>query len=245
MPSTRNLMRKPAVRNALSWIAARYIRLVWITGRWEVRNSASVAGLIADGTPVIACFWHGRMLMMANMWPYDRPMAVLISRHRDGQFISRTLEWLRIGTISGSSSRGGGNALVAMVHALRDGTCIAITPDGPRGPRMRVAPGAAIAAKLSGAVLLPVSYSARWRIVSGSWDRMLVPLPFTRGIVAIGEPIRVLRDADDDETARIRQTLETELNALSDALDAELGVDRIAPEGEAEAGGLQPAEGLK
>ena len=229
MAAASRLMRRPAVSKALSWLAARYIRLVWITGRWRIENADIADRMIADGTPFIACFWHGRMLMIPNAWKYDSRMSILISHHRDGVFISRTLAHLGIGTIAGSSSRGGGGALVSMVRALKRGEYMGITPDGPRGPRMRAAPGAAAAARLSGAVLLPVSYSASCRRVLSSWDRFVVPFPFTRGIVRIGQPIEVARNADEDALERARHRLETELISLTDALDTELGVDRIAP----------------
>lgn len=245
MASLRKLVRNQAVRNALSWIAAGYIRLVWLTGRWRVVNGSVLADRVADGRPVIVCFWHGRMLMMPNVRPSGAPMTVLISHHRDGVFISRTLAHLGVDTIAGSTSRGGGNALIAMVHALRRGVYVAITPDGPRGPRMRVAPGAVTAAKLSGACLVPASYSARWRRVSGSWDRMLIPLPFTRGIVRFGTPIEVPRNADEAVSDRLRRKLETDLIELTDALDSEMGVTPIAPEAEAASQGLTAAGGAK
>lgn len=229
MAVARRFVRHPAVSAALSWLAARYIRLVWLTGRWRIENAATAEKLIADGRPFIACFWHGRMLMIPNAWKYDAPISILISHHRDGVFISRTLGHLGVGTIAGSSSRGGASALAGMVRALKRGEYMGITPDGPRGPRMRAAPGAAAAARLSGAVLLPVSYSASCRRVLSSWDRFVVPFPFTRGIVRIGQPIEVARDADEDALERARHRLETELISLTDALDTELGVDRIAP----------------
>lgn len=229
MAAASRLMRRPAVSKALSWFAARYIRLVWITGRWRIENADIADRMIADGTPFIACFWHGRMLMIPNAWKYDSRMSILISHHRDGVFISRTLAHLGIGTIAGSSSRGGGGALVGMVRALKRGEYMGITPDGPRGPRMRAAPGAVAAARLSGAVLLPVSYAATRRRVLNSWDRFVIPFPFSRGIVRLGKPIEVPRDADDARLESARQRLEHELIALTTALDAELGVEPVEP----------------
>lgn len=243
MAAARRLARNPAVSAILSWLAARYIRLVWATGRWQVENKQIADRLIADGRPFIACFWHGRMLMIPNAWKYDARMSILISQHRDGVFISRTLRHLGVGTVSGSSSRGGGNALVAMVRALKRGEYMGITPDGPRGPRMRAAPGAAAAARLSGAVLLPVSYSATRRMVLSSWDRFVVPFPFARGIVRIGEPIDVAQDADEAALERTRRQLEASLISLTDALDTDLGVDRIEPAAEAAVTGLTATGG--
>lgn len=229
MAAASRLMRQPAVSAALSWLAARYIRLVWVTGRWRIENAEIADKMVADGTPFIACFWHGRMLMIPNAWRYDARMSILISHHRDGVFISRTLSHLGIGTIAGSSSRGGGGALVSMVRALKRGEYLGITPDGPRGPRMRAAPGATAAARLSGAVLLPVSYSAARRRVLKSWDRFVVPLPFSRGIVRLGVPIEVSRDADEAGLEAARCKLENELIALTAALDTELGVEPVSP----------------
>lgn len=229
MAAASRLMRRPAVSAALSWLAARYIRLVWITGRWQVENTDIADRMIADGTPFIACFWHGRMLMIPNAWKYSARMSILISHHRDGIFISRTLAHLGIGTIAGSSSRGGAGALVSMVRALKRGEYMGITPDGPRGPRMRAAPGAATAARLSGAVLLPVSYSATRRRVLGSWDRFVVPLPFSRGIIRVGAPIEVPRETDDAGLEAVRQKLEVDLINLTMALDSELGVAPVEP----------------
>jgi lysophospholipid acyltransferase (LPLAT)-like uncharacterized protein len=229
MAAASRLMRRPAVSAALSWLAARYIRLVWITGRWQVENTDIADRMIADGTPFIACFWHGRMLMIPNAWKYSARMSILISHHRDGIFISRTLAHLGIGTIAGSSSRGGAGALVSMVRALKRGEYMGITPDGPRGPRMRATPGAATAARLSGAVLLPVSYSATRRWVLGSWDRFVVPLPFSRGIIRVGAPIEVPRETDESGLEAVRQKLEVDLINLTMALDSELGVAPVEP----------------
>lgn len=233
MAAASRLMRRPAVSAILSWFAAGYIRLVWITGRWRIENAEIADRMVADGTPFIACFWHGRMLMIPNAWRYDARMSILISHHRDGVFISRTLAHLGIGTIAGSSSRGGAGALAGMVRALKRGEYMGITPDGPRGPRMRAAAGAAAAARLSGATLLPVSYSAARRRVLNSWDRFVVPLPFSRGIVRIGTPIEVPRDADEKRLDVARRELEDALTALTMELDAELGVDPVDPAPEA------------
>ena len=114
-------------------------------------------------------------------------------------------------------------------------------------PKKPKAPGGtpAAAARLSGAVLLPVSYSATRRKVLSSWDRLIVPLPFTRGIVRVGQPIGVAPDADEAELERIRQHLEARMIALTDALDTELGVDRIEPAAELQPAGLPATGGTK
>ena len=230
MFSLRRLARKPKVTAALSWLAAKYIRLVWYTGSWKVDNQEIPSALVANKKPFIACFWHGRMLMIPNAWTYDVPISILISRHRDGVFISQTLRHLKVGTIAGSSSEGGRGALLSIVRALRRGEYIGITPDGPRGPRMRVAPGAISAAKLTGASLLPITFAASRSRVFSSWDRFMLPFPFGRGVVRIGNPIEVPRNANEKLAEQIRRELEHVLTDLTVTLDAEMGRDPVLPD---------------
>ncbi|PPR10080.1 MAG: hypothetical protein CFH41_02135 [Alphaproteobacteria bacterium MarineAlpha11_Bin1] len=230
MVSLRKITSRPIVTSVLSLLAASYLRIVWYTGRWTVENQHIASSMVAKGKPFIACFWHGRMLMIPNAWIYKAPVRILISQHRDGVFISRTLKHLGVGTISGSSSKGGGSALIGIVRALKRGEYIGITPDGPRGPRMRAAPGAISAAKLSGAALLPITFSASRCRIFFSWDRFVLPFPFTRGVVRIGHPIEVPRDADESLTEQTRQTLERVLIDLTMTLDSELGRYPVSPE---------------
>lgn len=108
----------------------------------------------------IVCFWHGRLLMM----PFAKKGGggkVLISRHRDGEFIARIVNYFGIGTVRGSYRKGSVSSLREILHDLKDNIDIAITPDGPKGPRFTVKKGIVELARLSGKALLPVSYGAR------------------------------------------------------------------------------------
>lgn len=224
----RRIARSEGVTGFLCWCAARYIRLVWLTGRWRIEANGDAARLMDEEAPLIACFWHGRMLVLPNLWRRRTARtSVLVSQHRDGIFLSRTVARLGIGTVAGSTSRGAAAALLGIVRALRRGESIGITPDGPRGPLMRAAPGAAIAAKMSGAPILPVTYGARSRIVASSWDRFVIPLPFTSGIIRMGDPIYVPGDAEDAALAAASRHLETVLIGMTEDVDRELGVDPV------------------
>jgi lysophospholipid acyltransferase (LPLAT)-like uncharacterized protein len=154
---------------------------------------------------------------------------MLISRHPDGQLIARTVAHFGIRTVAGSSSRGGGAALRLMVKALKAGDCVGITPDGPRGPRMRASEGAIHVARLSGAPLVPAAFGARARKVLGSWDRFVVAAPFAGGAFVWGEPIEVARDADDAAIERARRTLEDSLNAVTAEADRLCGQEPVEP----------------
>ena len=231
MSPIKRLFRSPGVRAALVGAAARYIRLVDATTRWTVVRPPPAAALEAAGQPYITCFWHGRLMMMGAAW--QRPPArfhMLISGHRDGQLISRTIGHLGFPTVAGSSQRGGALALRAIQRVLAAGDWVGITPDGPRGPRMRAKPGPIKAAQLAGVPILPVTYAVSCRRVIGSWDRFHLALPMARGVILWGEPIVVPRAADKGEQERLRRLLEQRLNELTAEADRRCGHAPIEPE---------------
>ncbi|MEO7963088.1 MAG: DUF374 domain-containing protein, partial [Gemmatimonadaceae bacterium] len=130
------------------------------------------------------------------------PISILVSTHADGEIIARILESLGFTTVRGSSSRGGARALLELVRVLREGHDVAVTPDGPRGPRRVFAPGAAVAAMRAGAPVIGIGARTEraWRL--RSWDRLMIPKPFARVTVRYTEALRVVgntpRDAERD-----------------------------------------------
>ena len=182
--------RRPPRVGATSALGALGIRALAATWRIEVVNRRPVDELRARGQPIVFCLWHGHMLPL--VWQHRGEGAyVLISTHRDGELIARIAERLGYRTVRGSTSRGGGRALLGLVRVLEAGSDIAVTPDGPRGPAERFAPGALLAAQRTGAhvVAVGVAASRAWRLKS--WDRFLVPKPFARVRVAYSDPARV------------------------------------------------------
>jgi len=160
------------------------------TWRYTVVNEVALNRLRADRRPFIFSLWHGHLLPL--LWHHRQSrVAILISEHRDGELIARTAQWLGYNLIRGSTTRGAERALLSLVRELKSGREIAITPDGPRGPARKFAPGALIAAHRSQAPILPVAAAAdrAWRL--GSWDRFLIPKPFARITVAYGEPAMI------------------------------------------------------
>lgn len=234
MARLKGLLRRPAAQAAICAVAAGYIRLVRATSRLQIVGAEYPQRLWDAGTPFILGFWHGRLLMMPYSWPRPLPMRVLISRHIDGRLISGTLRHFAIDNIAGSSNRGGAAALVAIVKSLkRERVSVAISPDGPRGPRMRVSLGIIQAARLSGAPILPCMYATSRRKVLNSWDRFILSLPFARSVFVWGEPMLIPRDADDSEIEALRAELEARMNAVADQADALCGAERIAPASQA------------
>jgi lysophospholipid acyltransferase (LPLAT)-like uncharacterized protein len=229
MIPVKRIGRLDGVRRALCWTIANYIRLVWATNRWTVEGRAHPDRLHALNRPYIGAFWHGRLLMMPFGWPRAMPLAMLISAHPDGRLIADAVRRLGIDIIPGSSNRGASEALRQMVRALRQGSCVAITPDGPDGPAMTASLGIIQVARITGAPIAPITYATSRRLLLASWDRFFLPLPFGRGIFSIGEPIEVPSDADAARQEALRALLETRLRAMTAEADRRMGHGVLAP----------------
>lgn len=211
------------------WLAALYIRLVYATSRWQTVGGEHPRRYWDAGEPFICCFWHGRLMMMHKIWPRGFPIHVLISQHRDGRLIARTIEHFGVSTIAGSTSRGASAAYRAILRALAAGESVCFTPDGPRGPRMRMSPGIIATASRTGRPILCGTYSTTRRRLLNSWDRFLVPLPFGRGVFVCSPPIFVPRDADAEALERARREAEDQLNAITREADRLCGWPEMTP----------------
>ncbi len=229
MRSIRPILQRPAVQALLCWLAAQYVRLVRATGRWRVVGEELPDRLLAEGTPFIIAFWHGRLLMMAYAWKRRDLVHVLISGHRDGRLIAGMMRHFGSKTVFGSTRRGGAAAFVSLVRLLRRGKVVGITPDGPRGPRMRASKGIVALARAGGAPILPVTFSASRLHLFASWDRFALPFPFSRGVFLWGAPIHVPSDASEAELESKRVELEQALNDLTRRADARMGRPAVEP----------------
>lgn len=187
--------------------------------KWDDR-----AGLAA-GTlpgPVIFCLWHNRLALSMCVWRNyvrrhspNNGLAALISASRDGALLAAVLERFGVQPVRGSSSRRGPQALLELTSWLERGYNLAITPDGPRGPRYDVQPGVAALGQVTGAPVIPVSYRASRKFTFRSWDRFQVPLPFSRCEIILGKPVYFPRAASDAERDVLRKQLEEALRAIT------------------------------
>ncbi len=175
--------------------------------------------------PVMFVFWHGQLLPLVH-YHRQEGIIVLVSEHDDGEYVTRVLARNGFGTVRGSSTRGGRKGLKGLVRAARSGHDVAVTPDGPVGPRGVFKPGALAAAQMAGLPVVPVRVraSSGWRF--RSWDGFLVPKPFSRIDIEYLEPRHVPRDAD-------RAALEALAAEIGAALDE--GADP-EPDAEPDAG---------
>jgi len=170
----------------------------------------------------IFAVWHNRLALSAQLYDHfvsrylpERRLAAMVSASRDGGLLARILELFEIEPVRGSSSRRGSQALREMVTWGERGYDLAITPDGPRGPCYIVQEGVISTAQLTGLPIVPVSYYLNWKFRLKSWDRFLVPLPFTRCEIRTGRPFYVARELSDAERETIRADLEKELRTIT------------------------------
>ena len=215
----------------ISWLIAVVIRFTAWSISWTVVNPSIAKRFVEDGETALGVFWHNRIMLMTQAWQSEYPLAMLQSPHPDGRVIAKAIQKLGFQTIWGSSTRGKGGAtgLRNIVKALRDGVSIGITPDGPRGPRMRLSAGVVLAAKMTGCPVVPVSWNVEHRKLLGTWDRMVLARPFSRGVFVWGDPIVVPKSLTSEELEYYRLIIENRLNETNAEADRYFGHAQIEP----------------
>jgi lysophospholipid acyltransferase (LPLAT)-like uncharacterized protein len=207
----------------LSFAAAGLIRALRATVKLRHHNDEHMREREKRNERFILAFWHRHLLLM----PYSyrgNGISVLVSQSRDGELIARTVARLGIDSSRGSSSRGGVAGMRTLLRKASEGWDLAFTPDGPRGPASEVQPGVILAAAATGFPILPVALAATRAKRLNSWDRFVVPLPFSTVHFAYGEPLAVERRGDPEAAAG-------ELKRRLDAAEAEAGVLASRPGG--------------
>ena len=228
-PSARRvLLRNEWLRHAACWAIHCYIRLVYATNRWSVEGGEQPRRLTREGRTFIVAFWHGRLLMMPLAWHRLTGFHMLISSHPDGRIIAGAMTHFGIDTIAGSTRRGGSAAFRTMLKRLKEGDCVGITPDGPRGPAMQASNGVVNVARRARVPIVPLAYATSRRRVLATWDRFHLALPFGRGVFLWGEPIEIAADLDDAGLEQVRQLVETRMNDMIYEAERRVG-HRTAP----------------
>jgi hypothetical protein len=204
-----------------AWILWAALRLLAASLRYRVNDPYGFSTR-TESEPVIYCIWHNRLALCMKLYftlgrknAKTPGMAAIVSASKDGAFLAAVLERFGVEPVRGSSSRRGPQALLELTTWAERGYDLAITPDGPRGPRYVVQEGAMSLAQITGLAIVPVSYSLKHKILLKSWDRFQIPLPFALCEVNGGRVFRIPREATDAERESLRQQLEAELRAIS------------------------------
>ncbi len=201
------------------WLASFLLRAHAATIRRTDVGRHYFDACVLQGERVIVAFWHGRLLMMPFGYP-GQSATILISRHRDGEYITRIAKRLGFAVVRGSATRGGASAFRGLLEALQAGRHAVVTPDGPKGPCRRVKSGVIELSRLSGMPILPVGFGAWPRRLLESWDQFLVPYPFSHGVYVWGEPIRVPTDLTKAEAEKYQGLLAERLDAVTAEADS-------------------------
>ncbi len=227
----KNFLKSSVGTEIIGTIAYFYLKFVGMTTRWQVSGVKETYELLQKHGSMIVIGWHGRTLEMPYFWNKKRPLNALVSPHRDGQLIVKILKKFGIGHINGSTDKNSSEAALELMRNLQQGNSIAIIPDGPRGPSMQLTMSPIFYAWKSGKPLIGITYSlAKSKIAFKSWDNMMIPLPFCKGMYAITEPLFIPANASSEDLETYRKNMETKLNELTWSLDKEMGIPFI-PQG--------------
>jgi len=205
-----------------AWIVFAAEHALTATLRVDWKDHSDLFDSDKPAQSVIFCTWHNRL--STAMWLYrqrplknhpQRRMAALVSASKDGAFLAAILERFGVQPVRGSSSRRGSQAMLELTSWAEQGYDLAITPDGPRGPRYVVQEGAIALAQLTDLPIVPVSCWCDRRWTLKSWDAFQIPRPFARCEVSVGEVLRVPREASDVEREALRAELEAKMRAIT------------------------------
>ena len=183
--------------------------------RVKALEDSSYRKMRDEGKNVIFAFWHRRLLYLGYYYQKNfgkDNIYVIVSRSRDGTRIGKIVKKMGIGYVQGSTSKGGAAGLKRLIDILKKGKDVAITPDGPRGPAKKVQMGVLKLAEISKAPIIPISYLPNKYVELRSWDKFIIPLPFTSVLVKTGKPMFV--DKLDGNEEKLAKELENRLNSL-------------------------------
>lgn len=208
-------------------LLALYLRLVYVTTRWTCLPDDALERL-PQTFPQITAMWHGQHFMIPFLKPKGLPVAVMISHHRDGEINARAVQRFGFLAIRGAGSqsgkdKGGAKALRQLLQLLKQNINVGMTADVPKVSRV-AGLGIVKLAQLSGRPIVPVAVVKKHFYQFSSWDRAVIGLPFGPGVLAVGEPVFVPRDADDATCEALRLRVQDDLNDLHERAYAQLGL---------------------
>ena len=209
------------VKHAAGAFAGRHLlNAILGTVRFKVMTHEPHFAITAAGGSIVWVVWHGRLLPLAY-YHRGQDAVAMISRSGDGEYIARTVAGWGYDAVRGSSSRGGVAALREIVKLARAGRSPFITADGPRGPRQELKPGVLTIAQLSGLPIIAAAAAATRGWWFHSWDRFLVPKPFSTVYLRYSAPLYVPRSASEADLQEIRLQVEATLNNITSEADAD------------------------
>tara|TARA_B100000965_G_scaffold244452_1_gene205150 strand:+ start:629 stop:1306 length:678 start_codon:yes stop_codon:yes gene_type:complete len=210
----------PISKFIISILGALYIHLVFFTSNVKLKNRRNIDGALKKNKSFIYSFWHDQLLMCPLTWDSNSEIKVLISKHRDGDIITKVISILGFGSIRGSTNKpeknknkGSLRALRQIIKSLNNNISIGISPDGPKGPRHRVSDGIIHIARLSEKEIIPVGIGFKKKWILNTWDRFIIPKIFNEICFVWGKPMKVSKNSR--QSLKLKKELETLMNKLT------------------------------
>ncbi len=187
----KKIFKSSWFQGIVSLLIYSYTSLVYFTTKWKVIGREAIDEIIKSDKPVIVVVWHGRILLSPKFPLKPKKHYAIISTHGDGEYIARYMKYHGVKSVRGSSNKGAISAFKNALKVLKDGNLLVITPDGPRGPLMKINGNVLELARMSGAAIIPYAQSTSFGTFLKSWDRFFIPFPFGRGVCIYGDPIYI------------------------------------------------------
>lgn len=216
--------------SVISFLIYWYARFVGFTNKWKVYGREECFKTWDKEGAIILIGWHGRAIMLPYFWNRYRKINALVSLHQDGLLIAGLLKKFGLGIIGGSSNGNAKGAAMSLMRSLQKDESIAIIPDGPIGPSMELNMSPIYFAQKSGKPIFGMTYSVKnSKIITKSWDDMMLPLPFSKGVCHLTKPFYIPRHATPEELEKYRKEVEDALNAINYQADEAVGITPIKP----------------
>jgi hypothetical protein len=213
-------MKKNLYKQVLPYIFFVILYLIGKTLRIQIINRDVESRLEKQGKAIIYTFWHGRMLYFPYLYRFSNKSTILTSPSEDGEIVARTAKIFGFSSIRGSSFKRGGPALLKMTRSIKEGKAVTVVGDGSRGPLYKVQEGIINLAYLTGAPILPVVYGVKNKIQLKTWDRFIIPLPFSKIKVMYGDPVYVDKKTEEIKSKSKLEELEKKLKEITQVVDS-------------------------
>ena len=197
-------------------------KLISLSIRWEYFEQSKKSKIFDNRYKYIFCCWHNKLFLGPHLLPRNRVINALQSSHSDGMITSLAFQYLGMNVILGSSKKGGMQAFRKMVKSLQLGESIAITPDGPKGPKEKVKDGIIKLAQMTNTPIIPLVWATRKFKIINSWDNFVLPYPFSKGIYSFGKPIYIEKKINISKFELERKNLENEIKRLTKILESKI-----------------------
>jgi len=190
--------------------------------RWEYLVQNEKSNIFNSNKEYIFCCWHNKLFLGPHLLPRNRIINALQSSHSDGMVTSLAFKYLGMNVILGSSKKGGMQAFRKMVKCIKSGESVAITPDGPKGPKEKVKEGIIKLAQITETSIIPLVWTTNKFKLINSWDNFVIPYPFSKGVYSFGKPIYIKKQINEYELEIARQNLENEIKRLTKEVENKL-----------------------